>query len=128
MNDLRRCHRSALRHSLQFHGRLHLMNGNPDLKFLKELKSVINEFQPDVIHCFDDKVYLVTTYALTLLTKRIPIVLNKCGGPNMPDYPIAQHLVMFSEENLQYYQANKVKIQSQVSDLPNAPDYEEKHC
>ena len=94
-------------------------NGIPDLKFLKELKSVINEFQPDVIHCFDDKVYLVTTYALTLLTKRIPIVLNKCGGPNMPDYPIAQHLVMFSEENLQYYQANKEFSGANFALIPN---------
>src|SRR5690349_18122392 len=71
-------------------------NGIPDLGFLKEVTAVINDFKPDLVHCFDEKVYLVMTYALTLLRKKLPVVLNKCGGPNIADFPLVKHLVLFS--------------------------------
>jgi len=94
-------------------------NGIPDFRFLKDVKSVLNEFKPDIVHCFDEKVYLVITYAMTLLSKRLPVVLNKCGGPNIPDFAVSKYLVLFSKENLEYYQSKSQFSKTNFSLIPN---------
>ena len=75
----------------------------PGRTFFKQIGSVLKTLQPDVVHCFDERAYLLLALYLFLHRKKIPIVLNKCGGPNTANYPVAPSLVLFSMENLNYY-------------------------
>ena len=76
----------------------------PGRAFFKEFDMVLKELKPDVVHCFDERAYLLVTMYSFFYSKSIPVVLNKCGGPNSADYPVAPSLVLFSMENLKYYE------------------------
>jgi hypothetical protein len=74
----------------------------------RELKSIFERFNPDVIHCFDtdslNKILILRFFKLS-----IPIVWNKCGGKN-PLHTNHQHadaIVVFSKENQDWYIQNK---------------------
>lgn len=79
-------------------------NGFPGPGVIKAVKKNVLDYNPDVIHCFDAKIYTVITLSLTIAgLKRYPVVLNKCGGPNLATYPVSKHLILFSKENEVYF-------------------------
>ncbi len=79
-------------------------NGLPDPTLIAAIRKQVVEYKPDVIHCFDGKVYPVVSFCLKMSGMgSYPIVLSKCGGPNQASYSVAKHMVLFSRENQAYY-------------------------
>ena len=66
------------------------------IKIQQNILDIIQEYQIDRIHCFDDRAYLfIRNYRF----KNIPVALTKCGGPNPKYFPKVDNLILFSEEN-----------------------------
>ena len=83
------------------------------------LRNFFETFKPDVIHCFDTR--SLNLILLTSSTKGIPVVMNKCGGPN-PDRKNYQHsdaTVVFSFENLNWYLESKYYDNESIFCIPN---------
>jgi hypothetical protein len=92
-------------------------NGLNIFKLKKMLKHFINQYQPDVLHFFDSGVYNILRLLINL--KNYKIVVNKCGGPNPKRYPYVKNLVLFSLENLEWFQ-NKTKYNNtNIHLIPN---------
>lgn len=72
----------------------------------RELKGVIKNFKPDLLHCFDTA--SLNRLLILPATFSFPLVLNKCGGPNPfgNNYQHANALVVFSAENHQWFENN----------------------
>lgn len=66
----------------------------------KNIHTIIKENQVDRIHCFDDRAYL---FIRSKRFYKIPLVLTKCGGPNPKYYPKVNNLILYSNENLKYF-------------------------
>lgn len=84
---------------------------------LWKIKRVINEIQPDIIHSFDVVSY--NTLRLIISGKKVKLVINKCGGPNHVDFPYAKNLVVFSQENLDWFQQDVRFRDSRIYLIPN---------
>ena len=91
----------------------------PGRAFFNEFGSVLKTLNPDVVHCFDERAYLLLALYMFLNRRKIPVVLNKCGGPNSADYPVAPILVLFSMENLHYYSRQAKFSQSSIHLIAN---------
>jgi glycosyltransferase involved in cell wall biosynthesis len=87
------------------------------LKLRKELKKFINQYQPDVLHFFDAVVYNIVRILIN--TKKYKIVVNKCGGPNPKHYPYVKNLVLFSLENLEWFQKQSKYNKTNSHLIPN---------
>lgn len=74
------------------------------IKIQKRILKIIQQYQIDRIHCFDDRAYL---FIRNHRFKNIPMVLTKCGGPNPRYYPKTQNLILFSKENSDYFKDKK---------------------
>ena len=70
-------------------------------KFKRRLYNEINDFLPDIYHCFDKGSYNVIRLLVSSRTNKI--VLNKCGGPNPVYFPHVQNLILFSIETRQWF-------------------------
>ena len=69
-------------------------------KIQQKILSIIQKYQIDRIHCFDDRAYLfIRGYRF----KNFPVALTKCGGPNPKYFPKVDNLILFSEENKQNF-------------------------
>lgn len=87
------------------------------LTFHKELKKILRENKPDIVHCFDVDAYNIFT--LFFGYRKYSIFLNKCGGPNPVYFPLVQNLILFSEENKKWF-LNKPTFQnSNIVVIPN---------
>ena len=72
----------------------------------------------DSIHAFDDLAYFFGR--INSSKYKIPIVLTKCGGPNPKSYyPNSKDLILFSQENLNYFKGNKRFKNSNIYLIPN---------
>lgn len=83
----------------------------------KQVKTIISNEKPDIIHCFDDISLLWARLVGHKL--KIPFSITKCGGPNAKYYPYAEHLVLFSEENRQYHLKSPKYKDSKIYLIPN---------
>lgn len=92
-------------------------NGFNILQLKNDIKKVISDFKPDVIHFFDDRCYNIIR--LLINTKSYKIILNKCGGPNPQRHPYINDLILFSYENLQWFQSQKKFRKSNLILIPN---------
>ncbi|HSB93201.1 MAG TPA: hypothetical protein VLC28_08795, partial [Flavitalea sp.] len=91
----------------------------PGRAFFNEFGDALKTLNPDVVHCFDERAYLLLTLYLFLHRREQPVVLNKCGGPNSVDYPVAPILVLFSMENLDYYKKHPKFSHSSIHLIAN---------
>ncbi|MBC6369209.1 glycosyltransferase [Algoriphagus sp. AK58] len=85
--------------------------------FKKLLRTEFLKFQPDIFHFFD-----VDSYNLVRLitnSTKSKIILNKCGGPNPKFYPYAKNIVLFSLENLIWFDSQKKFKASNIYLIPN---------
>lgn len=75
--------------------------------FKNELSSFLNEVKPDVCHFFDTE--SLNSILLVNSLKKIPVVLNKCGGPNpmRNRWQFVNNLILFSKENFDFFQSRK---------------------
>ncbi|MDZ7775665.1 MAG: hypothetical protein U5L09_08755 [Bacteroidales bacterium] len=62
-------------------------------------------FQPDIYHFFDEGSYNIIRTIIS--SKKNKMVLNHCGGPNPNFFPHIHNLILFSSENLSWFQAQK---------------------
>lgn len=71
--------------------------------FLKELKTCIRSFGPDVVHCFDAAALCLAAPVIGL--GKYKVVLNKCGGPNPVKnrWVYCKDIVFFSLENYEWF-------------------------
>lgn len=95
-------------------------NGLNLFKLKKTTKKIIDEYEPDIIHCFDIASYNII--ALLYLNSNYKIVLTKCGGPNPTHpykYPYIHNLILFSNENKIWFENNPRYQNSNISLIPN---------
>ncbi|HIB38453.1 glycosyltransferase family 4 protein [Mesonia sp.] len=99
-----------------FQSKLNLL---PLLKQKDNFSKFVKNFQPDIIHVFDAEALNCILF-LDLFSK-IPIVLNKCGGPNpkRKNYFHADAIVVFSKENQAWYLQNPNYEENDIFLIPN---------
>jgi hypothetical protein len=75
--------------------------------FKKEFNSFLNEIKPDVCHFFDTD--SLNSVLLVNSLKNIPVVLNKCGGPNpiRNKWQYVNNLILFSKENFDFFKSRE---------------------
>ena len=100
----------------------HIISGHSLIDIIhlnKRFKAIFKKFQPDIIHCFDTN--SLNRCLLCPATGRIPLILNKCGGPNplRNNYQHADVTVVFSKENEQWYLNNKHYDNNSIFLIPN---------
>ena len=89
------------------------------IKLNKQFKNLLNGFEPDIVHCFDEYAYLLTLNCSVL--KKAKLAFTKCGGPSSPNkfWFHADNIVLFSKENHSWYQNKKLYQNSQIKLIPN---------
>lgn len=92
-------------------------NGRNFFTFKRRIKRNINDFNPDIIHCFDVSSYNILTMAINC--KKRKIVVNKCGGPNPVTFPFIQNLILFSKENEKWFLNQQKFKDSSIYLIPN---------
>lgn len=85
--------------------------------FRKRIMKIIFDFQPDILHCFDLNIYNLLKIGIYPMPVRI--VVNKCGGPDPIDFPTVSHLVLFSEENKQWFEGKPKFKKTAIYLIPN---------
>ena len=87
-------------------------------KTYKELKKIIKEEKPEILHAFDLLAFYWTRISGHLLA--IPFCLTKCGGKNPKFYfPYVKNLILYSLENEIYFKTkNKFRDSNQFL-IPN---------
>ena len=83
----------------------------------KKIKELIKIYQPDILHCFDDRCY--NFIRLFCNPSKYKIIVNKCGGPNPKNYPFVNNLILFSQENFDWFEKNKKYAITQKKLIPN---------
>ncbi len=99
-----------------FKGRIYY-NGTNLLHLRRKLKGIIKDSSPDIVHCFDKKTYNVVR--LFLSSRKTKIVVNKCGGQNPVRFPFVPNLILFSEENYEWFKQQKKFSSSNIKVIPN---------
>ena len=93
-------------------------NGRNLKKTYTEIKTLVLSERPSVLHAFDPHSYLFCRYIQVF--SGIPAFLTKCGGPNPPYYyPGANDLILYSQENLAFFQAQKKYQTAHLHFIPN---------
>ncbi len=87
------------------------------LAIYKDVKAIIEEEKPDVLHSFDH----IAHYWARLVGARlkIPICLTKCGGVNPIYFSYTKNLILYSQENLKFFSQKKKFIDSNFYLIPN---------
>jgi glycosyltransferase involved in cell wall biosynthesis len=83
----------------------------------QKITRIFKEFNPDVLHFFD-----VDSYnAIRLLAniKKTKVAVNKCGGPNPTVYPYVKNLILFSQENFDWFKIKKKFQDSNIALIAN---------
>jgi len=87
------------------------------LDIFREGRRIIEHEKPDVLHAFDRQSYFYANLYSMLYKK--PVFLTKCGGPNPKFYPKAQNLILYSKENLDFFESKTRYKRSKKYLLPN---------
>lgn len=89
------------------------------IKLNNKLKQFFKTSRPDIIHCFDTN--SLNLCLLCMATRKIPVILNKCGGPNplRNNYLHADATVVLSKENQQWYFNNQHYKNDSIFLIPN---------
>ena len=73
--------------------------------------------KPDFLHFFDSHSFNI--YFPFLYILRYKTVVNKCGGPNPSSYPVVSNLILFSEENKNWFQKRIEYTNTKLTVIPN---------
>lgn len=88
-----------------FHSHINF-NGKNWIFLYKSLQKIKNEFNPDVVHSFGKHGY--DLWKIIFGKDKPAMVVNICGGPNPKVFPVVENLVLFSKENMQWFE-NQIK-------------------
>jgi len=87
---------------------------------VRQVVKILKRERIDAINVFDARIFCIADMASRIAGK--PLVLTKCGGPN-PDgsyfFPVVDYLVVFSKENLEYFQSHPKYANTEMRFLPN---------
>lgn len=85
---------------------------------LKKSYFISKNEMPDVIHSFDSPAFFLGRILAVIFS--IPHIHTKCGGPNPRIYyPIPSCLILFSEENLNYFKKKDRYKNTRIELIPN---------
>jgi len=89
------------------------------IKLNRELKKITKEFKPDVVNCFDSD--SMNRILLLPVMFGAPIVFTKCGGknPSGKKYQHADAIVVFSNENRDWFINNEEYKSNDIFLIPN---------
>lgn len=82
-----------------------------------DLSDLINRERPDILHAFDNLAYFWVR--LLSINKGIKCCMTKCGGINPIYSPIAESLILYSSENLEFYRRKYSFRNSNLALIPN---------
>jgi hypothetical protein len=77
-------------------------NGKNFLHLFKNLKEIKKDFSPEIVHSFGKHGY--DLWKLMFGKQNVGMVVNLCGGPNPKVFPKVENLILFSKENLQWFE------------------------
>jgi hypothetical protein len=83
----------------------------------QSISDLVDTFCPDILHAFDTLAYFWVR--LLSINKGIRCCMTKCGGTNPIYSPIAESLILFSHENIEFYKQKKSFKKSHLSLIPN---------
>lgn len=86
------------------------------LQLFKEIDKAIDSVKPDIIHFFDSVSY--NLLRLQISSKKHKVILSKCGGPNIK-WPFVNNLILFSQENYEWYKSNPKFRPANIYLIPN---------
>ena len=76
-------------------------------KIQKQIKELIERHDISFIHCFDDRAYF---FIRNKIFENIPCALTKCGGKNQRFFPKVDNLILYSQENYDFYSNRKSSL------------------
>lgn len=83
---------------------------------LREIREAL--LSADVIHCFDSDCFFWVR--LLKIDQELPVILTKAGGPNPKrHFPKCDYLILYSQENLQWFRAKPKFLNTQIELIPN---------
>ncbi|MFW5886654.1 MAG: hypothetical protein ACOCUL_02740 [Bacteroidota bacterium] len=92
-------------------------NGLNFFSLRQQLIDIGKYLNPDIYHCFDESSYNIIR--LIFSSRKNIIVLNKCGGPNPSKYSHIKNLILFSQENLEWFQKQNKFKNTNIHLIPN---------
>jgi len=81
------------------------------------LKRLIEKLKPDILHTFD--LASLTLLKIIMTKKKIKHLHTVCGGPNPKYFIFTQNLVVFSQENYEYFKRNTKFNDVNIFLIPN---------
>lgn len=84
---------------------------------IKDARKVVRRFAPDVIHAFDINSFWFTR--AVSLGSSLGILQTRCGGPKRRYSPFADNLVVYTQEDLDFFRSNRRFSRSDVHLIPN---------
>lgn len=81
------------------------------------LSYIIKKYNPDIFHCFDDDSYNILRVFAD--SRKYKIINTKCGGSNPHNYPHVNNLILFSQENLDWFEKNPKFFLTKKCLIPN---------
>lgn len=109
----------VLKSSPKFTGSCDVTSLGSVINLSNQLRNKLEGFQPDIIHCFDEYSYLLLTHCKIFKSKKF--VYTKCGGPSSANkfWFYADHIILFSIENYNWYKTKKQYRKSNIKIIPN---------
>ena len=92
-------------------------NGFNFLELSRELKKYQDSIKPNFFHCFDQDSYNIVR--LFISTTHNKVIVNKCGGPNPRRYSYVPNLILFSQENLDWFSKQQKFKNTNIDLVPN---------
>ena len=88
------------------------------IKIINDMKNVVELENPDVIHTFDEDAFFFGSL-ISIICKK-PHVHTKCGGGNPRiAFPKVNNLILYSRENMDYFQRSRRFNGSNIYYIPN---------
>lgn len=88
------------------------------LQILKDMKIIVDVECPDIIHSFDEDAFFFGSL-MSIIYKK-PYIHTKCGGGNPKiALPKVNNLILYSQENLNYYQSSRRFKKTNINYIPN---------
>lgn len=111
---------SAILQANEHFNRHLLLTGKNFFSFRKNLQLALKEINPDIIHCFDVGSYDIVKLSCVNFKGRL--LLSKCGGANPVSFPMVEHLILFSIENLNWFKNKGFKNLTHIPNRVNTPE------
>lgn len=84
----------------------------------RQISKILDSEHVDVLDNYDRSIYSLAR--IMCIWHRLPLLMTKCGGPRPRRYyPRAENLIVYSDEDLGYFERSKHYRHSQIHLIPN---------